>query len=59
MNAPDWPTAAEVRQWHIDRSNKPMTPEQLEQMREAYERDAIADAQSAEDYAANVRSYSK
>ena len=57
MNAPDtWPLAEEVPDWWL---NKPMTPEQLELMREAYERDQIADAQSAEDYAANVRSYSK
>lgn len=57
MNALDtWPLPEEVPEWWLQ---KPMTPEQLELMREAYERDQIADAQSAEDYAANVKEFRK
>lgn len=50
MNAPEaWPTAAEVRQWHIDRANKPMTPEELEIMAEEYAREAAHESRDAED----------
>ena len=55
MNALDtWPLAEEIPAWWRD---KPMTPEQLEAMREEYERSQIDDAQAAADYAANKEKY--
>ena len=57
MNARDpWPLPAEVPQWWRDR---PLTPEQIEQMREEYEREQIASAQSEAAFEANVKEYRK
>lgn len=54
-----WPRADEVAQWWADRAMAPPTPEHLEAMREEYEREAIADAQSAAEYAANLKEHAK
>jgi hypothetical protein len=52
----EWPLAEETPAWWRD---KPLTPKQLEAMREEYERAQIDDAKSAADYAANLKEYSR
>lgn len=62
MNAPEtWPTADDAAKWHDDYTRRPLTPEEVrqEQLREEYERAAIADANSAADFAANVKRYAR
>ena len=54
-----WPRADEVAQWWADRAMEPPTPEQLEAMAEEYAREQMADAQSAAEYAANLKEFSK
>ena len=54
-----WPRADEVAQWWADRAMTPPTPEELEAMREQYERECIDDANSAADFAANLKEYAR
>ena len=54
-----WPRADEIAQWWADRAMAPPTPEELEAMREEYERACIDDANSAAEYAANLKEFSK
>jgi hypothetical protein len=51
-----WPLPAEVPAWWRDR---PLTAEQLEQMREEYEQAQIEDAKSAAAFEANQQEYRK
>lgn len=56
MSRNDWPASADIPQWWM---TQPLTPEQMEAMREEYEREQIASAKSEADQAALHKEYSK